>query len=154
LQPRELGLFTLSKMLCQREGTFHDPAESDEASYSPHPIDEIEPQAHCHGDMSHQNRAIYREASIHCAFIMNRAYDFVMHADNKIVALWQSAFGLGLSCCEGTSMTRAGEICGVSKANISKGARRFCEINDLPPSFYMKSEESVKKSRKARKAQL
>lgn len=141
-------------MLCQREGVFNDPAELNEASYHHHPVEDLEPVVRHYDELSIQNRAIYREASIQSAFIMNRAYDFVMHADNKIVGLWQSAFALGLACCDGISMTRAGEICGVSRACISKGARRFCELNELPPSFYMKSEEAVEKARTVRKGQL
>lgn len=154
LQLYQLSITLPRKMLCQREAVFQDPAESDDASYHSHPVDEMEPPVRLYDDTSLENRAIYREAALRSCFVMNRAFDFAMHADNKIVALWQASFALGLACCEGTSMTRAAEICGVSRACISKGARRFCELNELPPSFYMKSEEAVEKSRTARKAQL
>ena len=141
-------------MLCQREVVFQDPAESADASYDRHPVEDMEPRTRIYDDSSLAHRAVYREAALRSNFVMNRVFDFAMHADNKTVALWQAAFGLGLMCCEGISMTRAGEICGVSRACISKGARRFCEINELPPSLYMKSEDAVEKSRTARKAQL
>lgn len=128
------------------EGDYVDPLDTIQGSYRHHPVSDMEPEE------STVNS--YREASLKSIFIMNRAYDFVMNSDNRIVALWQSAFALGLACCEGTSMTRAGELCGVSRACISKGARRFCELNDLPPSFYMKSEEVVDKAKTVRNSQL
>lgn len=138
--------------LCETSG---DIAESDLASYCHHPVEDMEPVLpRKYDEESMAVRSAIQEASLRGLFIIERSVDFIMHADNKIVACWQTAFGLGLMCCEGISMTRAAEICGVSRACISKGARRFCELNDLPPSSYMKSEEAVQVARDVRNSQL
>jgi hypothetical protein len=96
----------------------------------------------------------YRDAALRHLFIINRLFIFLYEANPRNVAMWQAALALGAGMCEGQSMTKVGETCGVTRACISKGARTFCETNELPPSFYMKSEEAVSKARTARKAQL
>ena len=66
------------------------------------------------------------------------------------VAFWSAAYGLGLKCCEGVSMTdRAAEL-GVRRATISKGAKKFVESNGLTPSFYMKDQAAGRAYCKAR----
>jgi hypothetical protein len=62
--------------------------------------------------------------------------------DVKAVAVnfWGAAYGLGLGCCDGMSMTERSQAIGVQRATISKQARMFIEANDLPPSYYMKQE--------------
>src|SRR5262249_45354071 len=55
-------------------------------------------------------------------------------------AYWGCAYALGVSVCEGTSMTEKAEQLGVGRATISKAARTFIEANSLPPSWYMKKE--------------
>jgi len=58
------------------------------------------------------------------------------------VAFWSAAYGLGLKCCDGVSMTDRASQLGVTRAAISKGAKRFVESHGLPPSFYMKDQAS------------
>jgi len=66
------------------------------------------------------------------------------------VAFWSAAYGLGLKCCGGVSMTeRAGQL-GVRRATISKGAKKFVESNGLTPSFYMKDQAAGRSYCKAR----
>lgn len=134
----------------------HDPADSDLASYSHHPMDDMEPKVlmRKYDERSLANRAAIREAALKSIAIMNRAFDHAMHADRPMVALWQAAFAIGLACCDGITMTRAGEICGVTRACISKGARQFCKDNELEPSFYMKSDEAAEIARETREKQL
>ncbi len=57
-------------------------------------------------------------------------------------AFWGSAYGLGLSICDGVKMTVRASHIGVTRATISKTAQSFCTDNGLPPSFYMKSAQS------------
>jgi hypothetical protein len=47
-------------------------------------------------------------------------------------------------------MTERASLIGVSRAAISKVATDFCSANELPPSFYMRSEEAGESYRKAR----
>lgn len=96
----------------------------------------------------------YRDAAVRSAEIMNRMGDWIICAKNKAVAVWQAAFAIGLNCCDGNSMTAVAKSLGVTRACISKGAREFCEQNDLPPSFYMKSEEAVKSYKETRSGQV
>jgi hypothetical protein len=56
------------------------------------------------------------------------------------VNFWGAAYGLGLRCCDGMTMTERSLAIGVQRATISKQARAFIEANDLPPSWYMKTE--------------
>ena len=58
------------------------------------------------------------------------------------VAFWSAAYGLGLKCCAGISMTDRASQLGVRRATISKGAKKFVESNGLSPSFYMKDKAS------------
>lgn len=66
------------------------------------------------------------------------------------VAFWSAAYGLGLKCCAGVSMTQRAEQLGVRRATISKGAKKFVESNGLTPSFYMKDKEAGSAYCKAR----
>lgn len=49
------------------------------------------------------------------------------------------AFGLGLTLCDGRSMTEIAEGLGFERASVSKIACEFCRANNLVQSFYMKS---------------
>ena len=66
------------------------------------------------------------------------------------VAFWSGAYGLGLKCCGGVSMTERARQLGVRRATISKGAKKFVESNGLSPSFYMKDQEAGRAYCKAR----
>ncbi len=69
-------------------------------------------------------------------------------------AFWGSAYGLGLSICDGVTMTKRASFVGVTKATISKIAQDFTENNGLPPSFYMKSAASHKPYALARRGYI
>src|SRR2546429_5640589 len=56
------------------------------------------------------------------------------------VAFWGAAYGLGLNCCDGMTMTERALSLGRERASISKAARNFVTANQLPPSWYMKVE--------------
>ena len=112
------------------------------------PVDELEP-------ISNENP--YREAAQTQALLMNRVMIFVTGAKNCRLAAWQSAFALGLPCCEGKTYTEVAKLCNVGqlspgkgRAAVSKGAMFFCKANGLPPSFYMKSQEAGRSYRNAR----
>ncbi len=69
-------------------------------------------------------------------------------------AFWGSAYGLGLSICDGQSMTERASHVGVTRATISKTAQSFVTDNGLPPSFYMKSAASHRPYSLARKGYI
>jgi hypothetical protein len=117
-----------------------------EPSCTHHPIDDIEPEE--------KEKNSYRQASLRQVAILNRAFDYIISSRDPVTASWQVAFALGLIICAGRTMSDVGAMCGVTKACISKGARNFCEKNNLPPSFYMKTPEAVEAYRKERKSQL
>jgi hypothetical protein len=101
-------------------------------------IDELEPLDTSPTDL--------REAAQKYVSVMNafarRIELGLSEGDLKSVAVnfWGAAYGLGLSCCEGMSMTERSAQIGVQRATISKQARLFIEANGLPPSYYMKQE--------------
>lgn len=53
----------------------------------------------------------YREAARHFLRVMNIMADYIIHSDNKELAIWVTAHALGLAVCEGESMSdRAGKL--------------------------------------------
>lgn len=139
-------------MLTSGDGA-RDSSDSIQFSYTQHPADELEPAPLIDSDRPGYREG-YRDAALRHLFIINRLFIFLFEANPRNVAMWQVALALGAGMCEGKSMTKVGEMCGVTRACISKGARTFCEINELPPSFYMKTEEAVDKAKQARNKQL
>jgi hypothetical protein len=103
------------------------------------PVDDLEP-------ISVSPPEDLREAALKFVSVLNsfarRIESGLSDGDLKSVAVnfWGAAYGLGLSCCEGLSMTERSAQIGVQRATISKQARQFVESNDLPPSYYMKQE--------------
>jgi hypothetical protein len=102
-------------------------------------VDELEP-------ISASSSEDLREAALKFVSVMNAFARRIESglADRNLktveVNFWGAAYGLGLTCCEGLSMTERSERIGVQRATISKQARIFIEANDLPPSWYMKQE--------------
>jgi len=100
-----------------------------------------------------------RDARIAAIKILNQAFstlDAALSAQNATVldglrALWAVAFALGLNMCSGRSMTAVAERLGCVKATLSKSAVSFCSANNLPPSNYLKAEESRLSYAKARR---
>lgn len=119
-----------------------------------HPVDDIEPDATAGVDLAEVRKQAFLEASRRQLFILNQAIDHVLRANDREVAAWQVAFALGLSCCQGQTMTKVGEALLVTRAAISKGAHAFCERVGVPPSFYMKSEEASDAYRERRIIEL
>jgi hypothetical protein len=82
----------------------------------------------------------------------NRIESGIVEGDLRSVsvAFWSAAYGLGLKCCGGMSMTERANQLGVRRATISKGAKKFVESNGLSPSFYMKDQAAGRSYCKAR----
>jgi hypothetical protein len=102
------------------------------------PIDDLEPLEASPADL---REAALKYVSVLEAFA-NRIESGIAEESLKStkVNFWGAAYGLGLSCCEGMTMTERSLAIGVERATISKQARLFIEANDLPPSWYMKTE--------------
>ena len=67
----------------------------------------------------------YRQASRHFLRVMNIQADFVARADNKDVAIWASAYALGLAICEGVSITDRAYDLRISPQALSKSIKEF-----------------------------
>jgi hypothetical protein len=67
----------------------------------------------------------YRQASRHFLRVMNVQADFVARADNKAVAIWASAYALGLAICEGVSITDRAYSLRISPQALSKSIKEF-----------------------------
>lgn len=120
-----------------------DLADSVLACYSRHPMDDMEPCI--------EGERPFEEM---WKIVQGMVDEFIGSAINRETAFWQCAFALGLPECEGQSMTVVAARLGVTRACLSKGARKFSKINGLKPSPYMKSERAVEASRTARNLQL
>ena len=67
----------------------------------------------------------YRQASRHFLRVMNIQADFIARADNKDVAIWASAYALGLAICEGVSITDRAYDLRISPQALSKSIKEF-----------------------------
>lgn len=97
-------------------------------------------------DIAAEHPNVYRE----CA----RAMLAVLHngitiATQSPASAWGVMFATSHPKCYGRSMLSVAEELGVPRASISTVATRFCKENGLPPSTYMKSEESREISKNA-----
>jgi len=128
---------------------FQDVADSPMASYSRHPVEDIEPE-----EVKLDRRAELREMAWRATEVIQHVIGYIDQADNPKVALWQVAYALGLSMCEGISMQRTADKFRVTRAHISGGAVRICKRLNLEPSFYMRKEEQVEIYRKCRNSQV
>ncbi len=104
---------------------------------------------------------LLREAMQDFVSLMNRFGLFVTNAENPRLAMWQACFALGLDCCEGKTYEDVARLCGIGalsptngRAAVSKGVRFFQESNNLPVSFYMKSQEAASAYTRARRSSI
>lgn len=67
----------------------------------------------------------YREAARRFLRVMNMQADYVARADNKDVAIWATAYALGLAICEGISITDRACQLNVSPQALSKQIKDF-----------------------------
>ena len=104
------------------------------------PIDDIEPQE--------LQSDLLRDARLQTVRLLNSFGNVIERAltdpsanrERIATAFWGVAYGLGLNCCAGVSMTERADSLRIERATISKAARNFVTANGLPPSFYMKVE--------------
>jgi hypothetical protein len=103
---------------------------------------------------------LYRE----CSEKFLRVFHVAIQRMPDCIEKWGIAFATGNPICFGQSMSDvARKLDGVQKehsgkyitrAAISYEARKFCDDMGLPPSPYMKSEESIKVAQNARNLAL
>jgi hypothetical protein len=99
-------------------------------------------------EMEAENPADYRHIALRFLWIMNHILDLMPDTVEK----WGVAFAIGHPACQGSSMAEVAARLGVSKATISAAARKFLRNTGLPPSSYMRREESTEKNRESRLA--
>jgi transposase-like protein len=119
---------------------------SPEPHYSRHPVDDLEPEI--------ESADAYREASKIGLRLIDSTMRSLLMSRFSPVAFWQAAFAMGLALCEGRSMNEVAKELGVSRAAISKGAKKFQRTNNLPPSQYMKASDACASYSKTRSSQL
>lgn len=68
--------------------------------------------------------------------------------------LWGMIYALDLPFHEGRSISDTARQLGISRANISGYARDFLTSTGMPPSRWMRSEETVERSKDARESLL
>jgi hypothetical protein len=105
------------------------------------PVDDIEPQM--------ASSDAFRDACVKFVRLLNATTSYIEAPMSRYgapkevqTAFWQVCYALGLNICAGMSMTERSKSIGIERATLSKGARAFCQGNDLPPSQYMKDAES------------
>ena len=93
---------------------------------------------------------IYRECASKFLPILHAAIQRMPDCIEK----WGIAFATSNPICFGQSMTEVARKMDVSRASLSYEARKFCDDMGLPPSPYMKSEESITVAQSARNLAL
>ena len=73
----------------------------------------------------------YRECALKFTRILSLAVAFITENDSPHVAAWGIAHGLGLSICEGRSLTDTAAMLKVSPQALSKQARLFINEADI-----------------------
>jgi hypothetical protein len=68
--------------------------------------------------------------------------------------VWGVIYALDLATHDGRNMDETARMLGCKRATISIHARNFLEINNLPPSRWMRAEKSAGRSKQAREKQL
>lgn len=104
------------------------------------PVDDLEPQELQSDLVRDARRQTVRLLNAFGATIERTLVDPSADMTRVATAFWGAAYGLGLNCCSGVSMTDRATSLGVERATISKAARNFVTANGLPPSYYMKVE--------------
>ena len=104
------------------------------------PVDILEPEL---------NENDYREASLHFLRILTLALNFIIDANDPLVASHAVMYALGINS-EGVSMREMGKRLNVSSGTISDHAKKFRRISGLPPSILQQDLSTADKSRQSR----
>ncbi len=115
-----------------------------------HPLDEIEPEISREDILRQGALKLLRAINAGMAHLEDVLHDPNVTLPKVRLAFWQFAFPIGAICCEGQTMTQKSIENGFKRATISKFATNFCRAQDIPPSEYMKAEESQGEYAKAR----
>ncbi len=114
------------------------------------PVDDLEPQE-LRSDLIRDARVQGVRLLNSFGNVIERTFaDPSLNATRIKTAFWGAAYGLGLNCCAGVSMTERAALLGIERATISKAARNFVTANGLPPSYYMKVESASDAYRETR----
>ena len=84
----------------------------------------------------------YREISRKFMRALNLSLDFVISSKSPLVAAHGVAYAMGSACCQGVSMSDKAAELGVTPQALSKVAKQFQALADLPPSGYMYQKKS------------
>lgn len=142
--------------------TFHDPADSPEASMLDHPSEHFL-EAYC-TSCSHlvdavcpgcRQRVEPASTTVDGANISElsrqefyRRFILLIHqARNSKFMLGCYLIATGDAYADGVSMTEFAKEWGVTKALVSKQCRIICTYLEIPPSQYMRKEETAQKCR-------
>ena len=138
-----------------------DLADSVKLSYQRHPVDDLEPAEESEIDpvlyarvyQDAQTRA-YRECAQRLLPVFNDAMLMLLANNLSPQAFWEICFGVGLPICEGRSMTELAVSLGLSRAAISKGAKKFQRTAGLPINQYLKPASAIPGYHDARTQQI
>lgn len=112
----------------------NDPASWDAASYSAHPMDELEPLP--------DNSSAFREASVKFMRVLYCLDTFVSSSRDARLAHIQISIALGLYSTRGRTETAIADELGITKQALSRGVAKFLRMTGLSPAFGLKSQEA------------
>jgi hypothetical protein len=130
----------------------HSPTGCPSDSYTPDFAAEIDGPDPIDGRRNFKDG--YREASARGLHVLNQAFWVVCLSANPRLAAWQVATALGLSVANEMSDSDIAEICGVTRACISKGRLEFQRANGIEPMPRQKSVKARAVYRETRKKQI
>jgi hypothetical protein len=104
-------------------------------------------QASQASDIADSPSHVYRECALAMMRVMHLAVAYAIESPEKA---WGVMFAIDHAYCAGKSISEVATQLGVHRATISNAATQFCKQAKIPPSGYMKSEESREIARELR----
>jgi hypothetical protein len=114
-----------------------DPADWNRASYSAHPVDDLEPLT--------INPSDYREASLHFVRIMFCVDTFIAASRDARLASIQVSIALGWPSTRGKTETSIAADLEITKQALSRGVAKFLRMTRIEPAFGLKSNVARRK---------
>ena len=108
------------------EPEFQDPADWNIASYTAHPVDQIEPLP--------DHSSSYRDAALECLRILGSVDRFMSRARDSRLAWTAIASAIGLNSTAGLNEAKIARQLGVSEHRLHRAMNKFTRLANLDPA--------------------
>jgi hypothetical protein len=108
------------------EPEFLDPADWNLASYTHHPVDDLEPLP--------DHSSLYRDAALECMQILRCVDAFMSRATDPRLAWTTVSHTIGLASTQGLSEAEIARQIGVSELRVRRAVTKFTRLADIDSS--------------------